>query len=127
MYLPDEKTLNNSYRPDERTVDVIFSKLEWLAFRGKWDDKEKNRVWNACGVQEMDFNDDNNYFHDRLSLIMNIYSTKIESNRSVDARNLMLKFTKEYLARYPYSKDNLPPMLRKRVEAENRKGKEEGD
>ncbi len=98
-------------------ADRVFSGLEGLAFRGKWDEMVKKEVLYTCGLDKN--KEATNDYHRRLQLIEHVYATML-SRDFIDMDPLALEFAAKYLKLYPASEENMTPQLILRIEARER-------
>ncbi|MBW2972290.1 hypothetical protein KY359_04610 [Candidatus Woesearchaeota archaeon] len=93
-------------------IDAIFAGLEIHALSGKWYEDEKNRIWSACRLKELETNGQGtNYAHTRLSHLMALYSAIVDSPRHSAMEEFAIQTGADYLANYPSSEQFFLPAL----------------
>ena len=98
-------------------VDSVFAGLEWLSFRGKYDEGVKKEVRHTC---QLDKGTEVNDYHKRFQLLEIIYVI-MGSRDNIETDQLALKFAAKYLRLYPAARETMTPQLLSRLEARERR------
>ena len=97
-------------------TDSKFKRLEYLAFRGKWDTNEQESLARILGLNDGPRYEDRLCDYDRrLSSIETIYTFLTESKKFECMNQHLILAIRAYVKKYPASEDNIPPTLHNKV------------
>lgn len=113
--------------PKDIDVDAKFKRLEYLAFRGRWDPDEQDRLARILGLADSSGDEETLCGYDRrLSSLETIYTflTEFRDYENVQQRNMQM--ISDYLKQHPAARKNIPSGLHRTLSSKKYAGHKEG-
>ncbi len=98
--------------------DAEFEEIESKALRGVWDHSEQDRLFHACGMDELKTNGQGtNYPHTRMSHLTALYSAMMTAcdTKEPEMVRATVNIAEKYLERYPSSRKFFLPALLEQI------------